>query len=124
MPVRTVLSLRCVVLREIDRRATQRELPPPNGSADVEVDAGETTPDVAALVTIEAETVPTLASGVREGERTIPVAIETVIRITQAMSDDQSTENAPRRKMTRYQSQTPCDAGSKPAPAKSPCLPV
>jgi hypothetical protein len=48
------------------------------------------------------------------------VPIETVIQITEAMSDDQSTEDGPARKMTPYRSQTPLQCQFKAGPAKGP----
>jgi len=42
-----------------------------------------------------------------------------VIQITQAILDDQSTDDAPTRKMTPYRPQTPCDATSQPALQKA-----
>jgi hypothetical protein len=49
MSARTVLSLQCVVLRAIEIVAPRkRELPPPNLPEDVEVEAGQAAPDIAA----------------------------------------------------------------------------
>jgi hypothetical protein len=51
----------------------------------------------------------------RDDQRAIRSPLEIVIPITQAMSDDRSTEDTLMGKMTLYRPQTPCNARIKPA---------
>jgi len=113
-PHRPVTAVRCAA-GHWDRRATQRELPPPNLPEALlsKSRPARRRPRSLQRVAVEAEAVPAwVASGRR------PVSSHWSkgwFKSRKQEWGDWSTEDAARRKMTTYRLQTRCDAGSKPA---------
>ena len=75
-----------------------------------------------ALIAVEAETgsnLVALSGKISEPSRS---PFEIVIRITQAMLDDRSIEDAPTSKMMPYRPLTPCNARLKVRPSRKPAF--